>query len=63
MTIGQWWPKISENSQVWLLQNMGSDLPAEVSEEIVAAGGTSDARLSDTENEWLDEVNNGGTPA
>jgi hypothetical protein len=63
MEIGQWWPKVSESSQVWLLQNMGSDLPAEVGAEIVAAGGPSDARLSDTENEWLDEVNNGGTPA
>ena len=57
MEFTQWFGKLSDDTKLWLVQNMGSPLPPEVSAEIVAAGGPS--QLSQSDAEWIERVNNG----
>ena len=63
MEIREWWPKVTENTQVWLLQNNGSPLTPEVSSDILAVGGPSTTQLSDADIDWLEAVNNGESPS
>jgi hypothetical protein len=62
MEIEQWWPKLSESTQVWLQQNNGSALPENVAAEIVAAGGPAADELADADVDWIEAVANGETP-
>ena len=57
MAFKDWFNKLSEDSKLWLVQNMGSPLPPEVQAEIVAAGGPSE--LSDADAEMIERINNG----
>jgi hypothetical protein len=63
MEIEEWWSKLSESTQDWLMQNNGIALPPEVSAELVAAGGPADDELADAEIDWIEAVANGETPA
>ena len=57
MAFKDWFNKLSEDSKLWLVQNMGSPLPPEVQAEMVAAGGPSE--LSDADAEMIERINNG----
>ncbi|MES2171376.1 MAG: hypothetical protein V4479_11745 [Actinomycetota bacterium] len=57
MEFKEWFSKLTDDTKLWLVQNMGSPLPAEISKEIVAAGGPSE--LSSSDAEWIERVNNG----
>ena len=63
LDIGQWWPKLTKESQVWMLQNNGSELPAEVSADVAAAGGPITSLLQDDDVDWLEAVHNGESPS
>ena len=41
MEIHEWWPRVTQATQLLLLQNNGSPLPPEVSSDILAVGGPS----------------------
>jgi hypothetical protein len=58
MEFTQWFSKLTDDTKLWLIQNMGSPLPPEVSAEITAAGGPS-GPLSQSDQDWLERVNNG----
>ena len=58
MEFKEWFSKLSDDTKLWLVQNMGSPLPPEISTEIVAAGGPS-GELSQVDLDWLERVNNG----
>jgi hypothetical protein len=60
--IGQWWPKLTQSTQVWLLENNGSPLTPEVSGDIVAAGGPSGDQLADEDVDWIEAVSNDEDP-
>lgn len=57
MAFKDWFNKLTEDSKLWLVQNMGSPLPPDVQAEIVAAGGPSE--LSDADAEMIERINNG----
>ena len=57
MAFKDWFNKLSEDSQLWLVQNMETPLPPEISAEMVAAGGP--AELSAADSEMIERVNNG----
>lgn len=57
MEFKEWFNKLTDDTKLWLVQNMGSPLPPEVSAEIVAAGGPS--QLSPSDADWIERVNNG----
>lgn len=59
MTFQDWFNKLSEDTKLWLLQNMESPLPPAVSAEIVAAGGPSGDLLPPDVNDLLERANNG----
>lgn len=40
MSIEQWWPKLKPSTRDWLIENNGDAVPAEVLDEIEAAGGS-----------------------
>ena len=63
MDIGEWWPKVTETTQAWLLQNNGSPLPPEVSADVASAGGPSAAQLSDEDVDWIEAVANDEAPS
>lgn len=58
MDFVQWFSKLTDDTKLWLVQNMGSPLPSEISAEIAAAGGPS-GELSQSDQDWLERVNNG----
>jgi len=75
MSMEVWWPKLPSETQDWLIEHNGEDLPAAVIQEITRAGGsiTSDAWwvgqndstgfcLSDAAVDWIEEVANGEMP-
>ena len=75
MSIEQWWPRLSPETQRWLTEHNGEPLPAEVLEQITRVGGepTSDSwwvgeqgpdglRLSDAAVDWVEAVANGEDP-
>ena len=57
MEFKEWFSKLTDDTKLWLVQNMGQPLPPEVSAEIVAAGGP--AELSPSDADWIERVNNG----
>ncbi|MEO8094522.1 MAG: hypothetical protein ABI632_06275 [Pseudolysinimonas sp.] len=57
MEFTEWFKKLSDDTKLWLIQNMETPLPPEIQAEVVAAGGPSE--LSASDNEWLERVNNG----
>lgn len=57
MTFQDWFNKLTEDTKLWLVQNMGQPLPPEVSAEIVAAGGPSE--LSPSDADLIERINNG----
>ncbi len=57
MEFKEWFSKLTDDTKLWLVQNMGEPLPPEVSAEIVAAGGP--AALSPSDADWIERVNNG----
>jgi hypothetical protein len=59
MEFTEWFNKLTDDTKLWLVQNMGSSLPPEVSAEIVAAGGPSGDQLPQSDVDWLERVNNG----
>jgi hypothetical protein len=59
MEFKEWFSKLSDDTKLWLVQNMGSPLPPEISTEIVAAGGPSGEQLPQLDVDWLERVNNG----
>lgn len=75
MDLDEWWPRLSRPAQEWLIANNGDALPADMVEQISAAGGavTSDACwvgerqpdglfLSDEATDWIEAVANGEAP-
>ena len=58
MEFKEWFNKLTDDTKLWLIQNMGSRVPPEISAEIVAAGGPS-GELSLGDLDWLERVNNG----
>ena len=66
MTIEQWWPKLKPATRAWLIENNGDAIPAELIEEIAAAGGAADltgAQLADAAVDWVEAVANDEQPA
>ncbi|MEO5535358.1 MAG: hypothetical protein ABIR17_09540 [Pseudolysinimonas sp.] len=59
MEFTQWFPKLSEDTKVWFLQNMETPIPPEISAEVVAAGGPSGDMLSAADAELVERMNNG----
>ena len=59
MEFKEWFNKLTDDTKPWLIQNMGSPLPTEVSAEIVSAGGPSGDQLPQSDVDWLERVNNG----
>ena len=59
MDFKEWFSKLSDDTKLWLIQNMGSLLPPEISAEVVAAGGPSGEQLPQSDVDWLERVNNG----
>lgn len=59
MEFTQWFSKLSDDTKLWLVQNMGSQLPPDISAEIVGAGGPAGDQLSQSDVDWLERVNNG----
>ena len=75
MSIEAWWPKLTQQSRDYLMENNGDEVSADLVEEITGAGGLISADawwvgqggpaglyLSDEANDWIDEVANGETP-
>ena len=74
-SIEAWWPKLRQQSRDYLMENDGDEVPADLVEEITAAGGiiSTDAwwvsqsgpaglYLSDVANDWIDQLANDETP-
>jgi hypothetical protein len=57
MAFKDWFNRLSEDTKLWLVQNMETPLPPEISAELVAAGGPSE--LSSADNEMIERINNG----
>jgi hypothetical protein len=57
MAFKDWFNKLTEDTKLWLVQNMETPLPPEISAEIVAAGGPSE--LSSADNEMIERINTG----
>jgi len=71
MTIAVWWPKLSAQTQEWLIGNNGDTVPEPVMAEIAGVGGpsVSDPWWSETEAsggrsmpddaiDWIEEIAN-----
>jgi len=37
--IRDWWPRLTDQTREWLVQHTGEPMPADVVEQVVAAGG------------------------
>jgi tartrate dehydratase beta subunit/fumarate hydratase class I family protein len=72
MEITEWWPKLDQETQAWLVSHNGESLPQEILTKIVAAGGSvspdewwvgaagpTGFSLSDRAVDWLESVANG----
>ncbi|MCU1412931.1 MAG: hypothetical protein JWN80_271 [Microbacteriaceae bacterium] len=57
MDFKEWFSKLSDDTKLWLVQNMGQPLPADIGSQIVAAGGPS--ALSASDADWIERINNG----
>jgi hypothetical protein len=62
MEIAEWWPKLTEDARAWLLQNVGSPLPLEISADIASAGGPATTELPDEIVDWVEAIANGEEP-
>lgn len=75
MSIEQWWPKLKPSTRDWLVENNGDAVPAELLDEIEAAGGSvasgawwvgEDGRagfhFSNEAIDWIEAVGNGEIP-
>jgi hypothetical protein len=59
MEFKEWFNKLTDDTKLWLIQNMESPLPSEISAEVVAAGGPAGEQLPQSDVDWLERVNNG----
>ncbi|MEP6478917.1 MAG: hypothetical protein ABJB03_05965 [Rhodoglobus sp.] len=57
MAFKDWFNKLSDDTKLWLIQNMETPLPPDIQTEVIAAGGPDE--LSQDDNDWLERVNNG----
>lgn len=57
MAFKDWFNKLTDDTKLWLLQNMGTPVTPEIRDEIVAAGGPSE--LSASDHELIERVNDG----
>ncbi|MEP6481276.1 MAG: hypothetical protein ABJA94_04625 [Rhodoglobus sp.] len=57
MELKEWFNKLSDDTKVWLLQNMETPFPPGIQAEVVAAGGP--AELSAADNALIERANNG----
>ena len=59
MDFKEWFPKLSDDTKMWFLQNMETPIPPEISAQVVAAGGPSGDMLSAADAELVERMNNG----
>lgn len=64
MTTRAWWDSLDARNQQWLMDNNGVQLPAEVADAILAAGGEAAAgrALPDEVIDWIEAVANEESP-
>lgn len=75
--INQWWPRLTEQTRTWLIDNNGDVVPAAVRQKIEEAGGApaedawwfgswepsgSGFLFSDSGVDWIEATANGETP-
>jgi len=64
MATRAWWDRLDAGVQEWLMDNNGVQLPAEVADTILAAGGEAAAgrALPDEVVDWIEAVANDESP-
>ena len=73
--IEQWWPRLTEQTRRWLIENNGDRVPLGILEEITTAGGVPAEEawwfgsrgpfgflFSDAGVDWIEATANGETP-
>jgi hypothetical protein len=56
MAIEQWWARLPDASRSWLIAHNGDTMSAEISRQVMDAGGP--AALTDDDVDWIEAVAN-----